>query len=380
MYRTYTVRLFPTKEQEQCMLNHIYATKFIWNWALAYQQTHYNDTHTYITSYTMCNLVTQLKREPGFEWLLDISKATLQQTLIRLGRAFTLFFKGTMGFPKFKKKKDIVQSFITRGDNKALYFTEKTVRIQKIGNVKYRTNYKLPLGNDKRFYEPTITYRHGKWILNVKCTCENQVAVLTNNVMGIDLGIKNFATIAFGTAPALYIPSIYNNKRIKYLESKLGYLQTRLNKSRLMNNKLTKNGKKLKQKIAKIMFRLHNIRLDFVHKLSYTLVHKLPKAVVMESLFVNGLCQKNKSKHMRHIIVGQRWGLFIELMKYKCENLGISFIKADRFFPSSKRCSSCGAIKSDLALHDRVYYCPKCGLKIDRDYNAALNLASLYSN
>lgn len=129
--------------------------------------------------------------------------------------------------------------------------------------------------------------------------------------------------------------------------------------------------RKLKNKIKRLSFHIASVQKDYLHKTTYNLVNKLPKRVVMETLNVQGMM---KNRHLARAIQEQCFYEFMRQMKYKCEWSGIEFVQVDRFFPSSKTCSCCGAIKKDLKLKDRVFKCSECGNVIDRDYNAALNL------
>lgn len=134
----------------------------------------------------------------------------------------------------------------------------------------------------------------------------------------------------------------------------------------------TNNIMKEEAKLRKLYARITNIRTNYIHQVTHTLVSKLPARVVMEDLNIRGMM---KNWHLSKAIQEQCLGEFLRQVRYKCEWNGIEFIQADRFYPSSKTCSCCGEIKSDLKLSDRTYVCKSCGLVIDRDYNAAINLS-----
>lgn len=204
--------------------------------------------------------------------------------------------------------------------------------------------------------------------------------------MGIDLGVKELATVAVGDKKLVFY-NINKSKRMRSLEKKKKHIKRAINrKYRTFNgcgtpkkghrwNK-SKNIEKYEQILREIETKQANIRKNYIHQATRQLVNMLPKRVVMEDLNVKGLL---KNRHLSKAIFEQNFYFFIQTMQYKCEEYGIEFVLADRWYPSSKICSNCGHKKVDLKLKDRVYVCPVCGLEIDRDYNAAKNLMN-YTN
>lgn len=194
--------------------------------------------------------------------------------------------------------------------------------------------------------------------------------------MGIDLGVKELAVVAFDEE-SLVFHNINKSKKMKNLSKKLKHLQRGISRKYEDNRvgqkyKKTNNIMKEEMKLRKMHARIVNIRNNYIHQTTHSLVSLLPKRVVMEDLNVRGLM---KNKHLSKAIQEQSFYEFIRQMKYKCEWRGIEFVQADRFYPSSKTCSTCGHVKSDLKLKDRTYICNECGTVIDRDYNAAVNLS-----
>ena len=214
-----------------------------------------------------------------------------------------------------------------------------------------------------------------KWYLGFGVEInDNQVNAESNKdlIIGIDLGIKDLAICSNG----MVFKNINKTKRVKNLQSKLKHLQRSVSRKYEANkqgNKYIKTNNiiKLEKKIALIYKKLADIRNDYIYQSINTILKERPYRIVMEDLNISGMM---KNKHLSKAISEQCLYKFISIMKYKCEWRGIEFIQADRFYPSSKTCSCCGYIKKDLKLKDRVYICPNCGLKIDRDYNASLNL------
>jgi len=206
--------------------------------------------------------------------------------------------------------------------------------------------------------------------------CENQALQLSDKDMGIDLGVKDLATVAYGDE-RLVFHNINKSEKVRRLKKLIKHLQRNISrkyeqsKKRTGRFEKTQNITKQESKLRRAYARLTNIRNNYLHQTTRTLVNKLPRRVVMENLSVSGMM---KNKHLSKAIAEQGFHEFIRQMTYKCEWAGIEFVQADKFYPSSKTCSCCGSIKRDLRLRDRVYICNECGLSIDRDYNAAVNL------
>ena len=374
MIRTLKIRLLPTPEQEQMFWNHIGAVRFIYNYMLAEQERRYEAGEKHMSAFDMNKMLTPLKKQGEYLWLNDVSNRTLQRACADLAEAYSNFFAHRAGFPKFKSKKKAKPAFPTADGVGVLWFSETHVQIQKIGKVAYQTNYDIPLGRECKFSNPRVQFvkASGKWILTVGVECESQAPVLTSKPMGIDVGVKDLAIVAFGDEQFVF-HNINKSKRVRTLERKQRHIQRAIGRKYCTNGNYnkTRQVQKYERIFRDIQFRLANIRSDYTHKTTHALVSMLPQTVVMEDLNVSGMM---KNRHLSKAIKDQRLYEFICQMQYKCEERGIEFVQVSRFYPSSKTCSSCGAIKRDLKLSERTFVCPECGLRIDRDYNAALNL------
>lgn len=193
--------------------------------------------------------------------------------------------------------------------------------------------------------------------------------------MGIDLGVKATATVVNGTEQIVY-PNINKSKQVRDFIQKEKYFSRRISKKYEFGKRgciytKTRNIDKLENKVRRIRNRIANIRNNYNHQMTAALVNKLPKRVVMEDLNVLGMM---KNKHLAKAVQSQNFDRIYRMMKYKCENKGIEFVTADRFFPSSRLCRNCGSINKKLTLADRTFVCPECGYTCDRDFNAAQNL------
>lgn len=370
--KSMTIRLFPTKEQERMMWNHVHAARFIWNYMLRKQIDLKKSGEKRLSVFDMSKELTPLKKEDQYLWLNSVSNATLQSVNAHLGFAFKRMKDGG-GHPKFKSRKTTRPSFSVRGEIGAIWFSETQVKIEKIGKIAYKTNYNIPFGNKVKFINPVIAYTpNDKWILTLGVECENQAPTLTDKPMGIDLGIKELAVVAFGNEEIIF-HNKNKSREIREKRRKLKHLQRNLARKQRVAGKgiVTENIKKDVKKIQRLHYHITNIQHDYIHQATCTLVSLLPRRVTVEDLNVRGML---KNRHLARAVAEQCFAEFLRQMEYKCAWNGIEFVKADRYFASSKTCSYCGSYLKDLKLNDRIYKCCMCGLEIDRDYNAAINL------
>lgn len=372
MIKSFKVRIYPTKSQKALMWKHIGSCRFIWNYMLSEQEKLYDLGERHLSAFDMINLLKPLKNDGEHEWLYEVSNTSLQITCQDLDKAYTSFFKKQSGFPKFKSRKRSKSNFPVR---ETIYFKDGKAIIEKLGKVKYKTDFDLPQGRGTKFSNPRISFVNGKWILTFGIECENQTPELTEKKVGIDLGIKDLAVMAIDNESVVF-HNINKSQSVRKLKRKIIYLQRSISRKYEQNrvgNKYFKTNNILRQeiKLRRLHARLSNIRSNYIHQCTHYIASKLPCRVVMEDLNVSGMM---KNKHLSEAIQEQCFFEFIRQMKYKCEWNGIEFIQVSRFYPSSKTCSNCGCIKHDLKLSDRTYSCSECGFVIDRDLNAAINL------
>ena len=374
MIKGYKIRIYPTKEQEALIWKHIGACRFVWNYMLDLQIKRYKKGEKHLSGFDMIKLLTPLKREEEYVWLKEVSNTSLQRTCSTLALDYDGFFRKRSGFPKFKSSKRSKPSFPVRSET--IYFADHTVQISKLGMVKYKSDFQFPQGTGHKFSNAQISFINGKYMLSFGMECENQAPKLTDKKVGIDLGIKDLAVVACDDQQIVF-HNINKSKKVRMLKRKLKHTQRTISrkyeasKKRTGTYEKTKNIEREENKLRKIYARLANIRHNYLHQTTHAIISMLPERVTMEDLNVRGLM---KNKHLSKAVAEQCFYEFIRQMKYKCEWCGIEFVQADRFFPSSKTCSCCGAIKRDLKLNDRTFVCPECGFTIDRDYNAAINL------
>lgn len=381
MIKSYKIRIYPTKEQEELIWRTIGCCRFVYNYYLANNIEQYELLgKDYKIPGKFCYNLVELKQE--YDWLYDVSNYSLQQSIIHLDAAYKNFFrqikkKKKAGYPKFKSRKRSKPSYSTyiRAIN------NKTLKIDKLGDVKYKTDYELPFGNLKslpKISNPVISYNQAtnKYFISFGLEVEIQNNELNDYSVGIDLGVKELAVIAYDNNSKMF-SNINKSKQVKVLENQLKTCQRGISRKYEHNKQgkkfiKTKNIEKEEQRLRKLHYRLSCIRDDYIHQVTSEIIKLHPTRVVMEDLNVTGMM---KNKHLSKSIQQQCFNKFISYMKYKCELNGIEFVQVDRFYPSSKMCSHCGSIKSDLKLKDRTYICPECGAVIDRDLNAAINLS-----
>ena len=361
------VRLYSTKEQEQKLWQSVGTARYVYNWTLARQEENYKNGGKFIKDNDLRKELTQLKKSE-LSWLNEVSNNISKQAVKDACNSYKRFFNGLANKPKFKSRKKSKPSFYN--DTSKLKAKEKSVLLEKIGWIK--TNEQIPIG--VKYTNPRISYDNKYWYLTVGIEVEQPITELTDESLGIDVGVKDLAICSNG----MTFKNINKSKEVKRLKKVLKRKQRQCSRKYEMNKKgkeyvKTKNIAKLEKQIKLIHRRLSNIRLNYIHQVTTKIVKTKPSRVVMEDLNIKGMM---KNRHLSKAISRQGFYEFIRQIKYKCEFNGIKFIQADRFFPSSKKCSCCGGINPILKLKDRTYYCPHCNFTIDRDKNASINLAN----
>lgn len=367
MMITKKVRIKPTKQQEKQLYKSSGTARFIYNWVLGKQQENYKQGNKFIPDSVLRKEITQLKKTEEFNWLTEVSNNIPKQAVKDACNSYKRFFKKQAKFPKFKSKKKTRPSFYN--DTQKLKVKEKLVLLEKIGWV--RTSEQLP--TDTKYYNPRITFDGKYWYISVSVEKEDEYEELTNESLGIDLGIKELAICSDGTIYG----NINKTVKVKKLEKRLRRLQRKVSR-KYQNNKegstfvKTCNIIKLEKEIKILQRRLSNIRKNHLHQTTSSIVKTKPRRIVIEDLNVSGMM---KNRHLAKAIQKQGFYEFRRQLEYKTKNKGIELVIANRFFPSSKTCSNCGTINKDLKLSDRVFNCA-CGFSIDRDLNASINLAN----
>ena len=372
MIKSIKIRLSPTKEQEELMFQSVGIARFAYNWGLSKWEEMYKEGIKPSKAKIRKEFNNSIRKNDDFKWLYNVSGQITAQAFADLEDAYKNFFDGLAQRPKFKNKKKSKKSFYVRYD--AIKFSNNRVNIEKIGKVKYSSNYKIPKLDkytnprchfDGKYWYLTFGFEHG----------ESQASLNEDLSIGIDLGISHLAIVNHLDKP---IENINKSKEVRRLKKKLKRLQRQVSRKYEMNKKgskfvKTNNIIKLERQIKLVHRRLNNIRNNHIHQATSKIIKLNPYRVVMEDLNVSGMM---KNKHLAEKIAEQKFYEFKRQMKYKCQFNKIEFFEADRWYPSSKACSCCKNIKKDLKLSDRTYICNECGLVIDRDKNASINLGN----
>lgn len=357
MLRAYKYRLKPTTEQKIMFEKHIGSCRFVYNWALNMKITTYKETKKSISKFDLNNLLPELKNE--YEWLKEVNSQSLQGMTDNVEKAYKKFFRDKIGYPKFKSKKNPIQSFPIPQHYK-VDFEKGIVKLPKIGEVKAILHRTFEGKLKTATISKTST---NKFFISVLVddgiTFPATQYYDEKSTIGIDVGIKDFAVLSTGEKSE-------NPKFLKSSMTRLKVLQRRL--SRKVKGSNSRN--KAKQKIAKLHEKISNQRSDFQSKLSFRLISE-NQAIALENLNVKGMTQNHC---LAQAISDASWSSFVGMLTYKAEQYGKTILRIGRFEPSSKTCNKCGYIKSDLALKDREWQCPICNTLHDRDINAAINI------
>ena len=281
-------------------------------------------------------------------------------------------------FPRFKSRKHSTPSFYQ--DNAKIQFTKTHVKVEGFAVSKKKNKQQLNwirlaehdhILTDTKYTNPRIKYDGLNWYITVGVEYEDSKLMPINEGIGIDLGIKDLAICSDGNK----YQSINKTQKVKKLEKQKRRLQRSVSRSYEKNKKgesycKTSNVIKKEKLLLKLNHRLTNIRQNHLHQITSEIIKRKPSFIVLEDLSVSGMM---KNKHLSKAVQQQKFYEFRRQIEYKAKWNNIPVIIANQFFPSSKLCSCCGAIKKELRLSDRIYEC-KCGNRIDRDYQASLNL------
>jgi len=356
MLKSYKYRIFPSDTQKEMLARFFGVVRVVYNLGLETKTNAYATHKKSISKYDLINQLPELKKE--FDWITECPSQSLQHALINLDSAYGNFFKGRADFPKFKnkfKKQSIVfpQGFQVDVENNIISLP----KLKQIP-VDYSRDFK---GTVKRVtLSKTTTNKYFVSILvDNKKELPKKKTIKEKTTIGIDFGIKDLAICSDG--------EVFENKHFfKSQEKRLRIEQRSLSRKKKGSN----NRNKQRIKVALVHEKIRNQRTDYLHKISTKLIQKYD-TIVLEDLAVSNMV---KNHNLAKAISEMGWRQLKTMFEYKSEWYGKNVITIGRFEPSSKICSGCGNIKKDLKLSDRTYHCDKCGLVIDRDENASINI------
>jgi putative transposase len=351
--------------QRTACLKHAGCARFAYNWGLARSQEIYRTTGKSPTATDLHKELNALKKT-DYPWMYEVSKCAPQESLRDLEKAYKHFyrklklkaqgtFRGKIGFPTFKKRSHGIGSFRLTGSLKVF---ADGVQLPRLGRLRLHEHGYLP--TDAKVLSATVSEQAGRWYVSVQVEQEqeNPVCVATSAI-GVDLGIKTLATLSDGT-------TVENPRALKHAQKKL----RRLEKQKSRRKKGSKNRAKTCKRIAKTHARVAHIRLDASHKLTSYLC-KNHALIAIEDLHVVGML---KNHCLAGAVADSSFGEIRRQLEYKAECNGVHLVTIDRFYPSSKTCSGCTFVKPELKLSERVFICEECGMVLDRDLNASINI------
>ena len=385
MQRAVKIRLLPTKEQEMLFWKSAGTARWAYNYFLDANEQAYREGRR-ITEGEVRKYINNVLKKTTHTWLKEVGSNVMKQGVKDAALALQRYIKGISGKPRFKSRRKSKISFYVNYES--LKRAANGFQGEKIGFVK--TAVALPkISKDKKYANPHISFDGKHWYLSIGYEIEPEQAELTGESIGIDLGVKGLAIVSNQDASRTkFYKNINKSAKVRRLEKKLRREQRKV--SRKLEANIKSHGKNRRpiwkrplrecrniqrqnHRIRLLHKRLTDIRNNYLHQTTAEIVKTKPSQIVMEDLNVKGMM---KNKHLAEAIAKQKFYEFKRQIQYKAEKYGIKVVEVDRFYASSKTCSQCGHVKKDLKLSDRIYVCPVCGAKLDRDLNAAINLAN----
>ena len=358
MIKGFRYRILPNSTQEQQINQMLGNARFVYNWALKTRIEAYQKDKSKVSAFTLMTELTKLKKQPEYDWLNLSVAQSLQQSIVNMEKAFTRFFREKKGFPRFKAKHRSKQ-MVGFPQNTKIDFDKGKVSVNKIGWLRARISRTFEGKIKTATIEKTAT---GKYYISITVELPDikikQKSIKADTAVGIDTGIKTFATFSDGQ-------EIENPKHLKSNLKRLKVLSKRVSKKVKGSN----NRKKAVKKLAVLHERIANQRLDFLHKTTTAIAKQYDTAIV-ENLNISGML---KNRKLSQSIADLGLGRFYTLLEYKMQEKGGNYIEIGRFEPSSRLCI-CGIINKELTLSDRTWTCKSCGITHDRDRLAAKNI------
>ena len=355
MNKSFKVRIYPNMEQQVLLEKTFGANRFVYNYFLNLKSKLYEFYKINLSYNNSSKIMTELKKQKS--WLKEVDSVSLQQSLRDLDSAHQNFFSGKSKYPKFKQK-DGKNSYRT---NSNIKISNRYITVPKLGMLRFRDNYNLEDKNILKIYNVTISKTSsGKYYASISSEVYIPCFEKTNQNVGIDLGLKDFAIFSNGK-------KIDNPRILEHLEVKYRRLSKSFSRKKINSN----NRNKARIKLARFHEYVANIRKDFLHKLSTSIV-KSYDIICIENLNISGLMKNHKlAKSFQDVSLYE----FIRQLEYKAKWYGKTLSKIDRFYPSSQLCSSCGHKNKEVKnLSIREWICPECGTYHDRDVNSAINI------
>ena len=376
--RAYKIEINPTDDQKSKIHQTIGVSRFIYNFYIAHNKEIYEKEGKFVSGMDFSKWLNNeyIPNNQDKKWIKEVSSKATKQAIMNGDKAFKDFFKKAKGFPRFKKKKNQdVKAYFPKNNKTDWTLERHRVKIPTLGWVRLKEFGYIPKNSVVK--SGTVSQKADRYYVSILVE-ETYIKISNpnNEGLGIDLGIKEFAICSNGNK----FKNINKTSTVKKIEKKLKREQRKLSRkyeSLKIRNKNIEEGRATRQniqkqvvKVQKLHQRLANIRTDYINKTVFSIVKQKPSYITIEDLAVSNLM---KNKHLSKAIASQKFFEFKTKLMSKCKQNDVELRIVDRFYPSSKTCSQCGKVKKDLKLSDRIYRCD-CGLIIDRDLNASINL------
>ena len=375
MLKSFKTEINPTEEQKARIRRTIGTCRYVYNFYLGHNKALHDNGKKFMTgkSFSLWLNNEYIPNNPDKTWIREVYSKAVKKSIEDGCTAFTRFFKHQSDFPKFKKKgKSDVKMYFVRNNPKDCQCERHRLKIPTLGWVRIKEKGYIPTTRDGYMIRSgTVSVKAGRFYVSVLVEIPDvNIDNNSNEGIGIDLGLKDFAIISNGKT----YRNINKSAGLKKLEKQLIREQRSLSRKyeNLKKGESTQraNIQKQKLKVQKLHHKMDNIRTDYINKTIAEIVKTKPSYITIEDLNVKGMM---KNRCLSKAVASQKFYEFRTRLKAKCDENGIELRVADRFYPSSKTCHHCGSVKKNLKLSDRIYRC-ECGYVADRDLNAALNL------
>ena len=375
MLKSFKTEINPTEEQKARIRRTIGTCRYVYNFYLGHNKALHDNGEKFMTgkSFSLWLNNEYIPNNPDKTWIREVYSKAVKKSIEDGCTAFTRFFKHQSDFPKFKKKgKSDVKMYFVRNNPKDCQCERHRLKIPTLGWIRIKEKGYIPTTKDGYMIRSgTVSVKAGRFYVSVLVEIPDvNIDNSSNEGIGIDLGLKDFAIISNGKT----YRNINKSAGLKKLEKQLIREQRSLSRKyeSLKKGESTQraNIQKQKLKVQKLHHKMDNIRTDYINKTIAEIVKTKPSYITIEDLNVKGMM---KNRCLSKAVASQKFYEFRTRLKAKCDENGIELRVADRFYPSSKTCHHCGSVRKNLKLSDRIYRC-ECGYVADRDFNAALNL------
>jgi len=373
MYKAYKVEIKPTKEQIQKIHQTMGVCRFVYNLFITKNKEVYESDKKFFSGFDFSKWLnnTFIPENPEYSWIKEVSAQAIQDSMRNAEVAFKKFFKGQSKFPRYKKKTDSISVKFPKNSPTSSTVERHRVKVPNLGFIRLKQYGYIPL--DAIVKSATISKVVDSYFVSILVVEETEVTPKnTNEGLGIDLGVKEFAIVSNGST----FKNINKSLKVKKLQKQLKRAQRNFsrkleNNKKFMKKEANRNISKNKLRLQKLHYKLGNIRREYTKAVVNSLVSQSPKFIAIEDLNVKGMVA---NRHLSKAVQEQNFYYFRVFLTQQAKKYNIEVRVIDRWYPSSKTCSCCGHVKGKLSLSERTFVCEECGESLDRDLNASINI------